>query len=228
MQGPVMIDLHGRTFAASIHAVEQIPQEHEKYQLVHIETSRGRIVCHYYEAPEAVAGVVMVGGIGGGFDTPAKGLYPKLCEDLQKMHIGSLRVQFRSPADLAEATIDTVAGVSFLQSLDIQSIGVMGHSLGGAVAIQAAAHSRAVKTIITLSTQGYGGEPVAALPQDTSILLIHGSDDWVLTPKSSEYVYQMAHEPKRLRIYQGTGHDLDEAAEQVYEEVKGWIIEQLT
>jgi len=103
----------------------------------------------------------------------------------------------------------------------------MGHSLGGAVAIQAAAHSRGVKTIVTLSTQGFGGEPVAELPPGTSILLIHGSNDPVLTPKSSEYVYRLAHEPKRLHIYEGTGHVLDEAAEQIYDEVKGWILEQL-
>jgi hypothetical protein len=51
----------------------------ESFEFIQIETSRGRIDCHYYVAEGADKGVVMVGGIGGGFDTPADDLYSRLC-----------------------------------------------------------------------------------------------------------------------------------------------------
>ncbi len=46
----------------------------DPFELVRIDTSHGRIDCHYYRAEKADKGVIMVGGIGGGFDTPAEDL----------------------------------------------------------------------------------------------------------------------------------------------------------
>lgn len=43
----------------------------DSFELIGIDTSRGRIDCHYYRAEKADKGIVMVGGIGGDFDTPA-------------------------------------------------------------------------------------------------------------------------------------------------------------
>jgi hypothetical protein len=59
-------------------------------------------------------GVVMVGGIGGGFDTPADNLYPRLCLDFKEAGISSLR-KFRHPADLTESVIDVITGIEFLK-----------------------------------------------------------------------------------------------------------------
>lgn len=206
---------------------ERVQAEDEKYQPVQIGTERGRIDCHYYEVRGATKGVVMVGGVGGGFDTPAKGLYPRLCEYLKEPGICSLRVKFRFPTDMAEATFDTVAGMNFLKSRGIRSIGLIGHSFGGAVIIRAAANDPAVRTVVTLSTQSYGIDPVVRFKNGTSILLIHGKEDKVLPFRSSVYTYHLAYEPKKLVLYEGAGHVLDEVADEVYEEVKNWILANL-
>ena len=198
-----------------------------KYQPVQIETNRGRIDCHYYESRGTDRGMVLVGGIGGDFDTPAKGLYPRLGEDLKEYGMSSLRVKYRSPVDLAESTLDTVIGIGFLKSQGVKFVGLVGHSFGGAVVIQAAANDRAVKTIVTLSTQSAGVGPVSQLKEGTSILLIHGKEDKILSYSSSVYTYRLAHEPKKLVLYEGAGHVLDEVADKVYEEVKDWIVGNL-
>ncbi len=93
--------------------------------------------------------------------------------------------------------------------------------------IQAAVNDQAVRTIVTLSTQGFGANRVSQLKKGTSVLLIHGKEDRVLSSVSSAYVYRLAHEPKRLILYEGAGHTLDEVADEVYNEVKGWIIANL-
>ncbi len=207
--------------------VERRPASSGQCDLVHIETDRGRIDCCFYPVPGAAAGVVMVGGVGGGFDTPARGLYPRLCEDLQRRGIGALRVRYRYATNLTEAVLDTVAGIEFLKSEGMVSIGLVGHSLGGAVVIQAAVNDSAVDAVVTLSTQSLGAAPVSRLKGEASVLVIHGKEDSILPFSSSVYTYRRAHEPKKLVLYDGAGHMLDEVADAVYREVKDWLVDRL-
>lgn len=195
----------------------------EGFESVIMETSRGRVECRYYAAEHADKAVVMVGGIGGGFDTPAKGLYPRLCTDLLDSGISSLRVRFRYPTDLAEAAMDVLVGIEFLKGEGITRFGLIGHSFGGAVIVQAAHNENTVKTIVTLSTQSLGISPISNLAEGVSVLLIHGDKDETLPSGSSVYAYSLAHEPKKLTIYEGTGHGLEEVSDEVYAEVTNWI-----
>ncbi len=204
--------------------VRRVPQAGEAYEIVEIETDRGTTTCRYYEAEGARNGVVMVGGTGGGFDTPGRELYPRLAKDLKNDRISALRVQYRHPNDLVESAVDTILGTRYLESRDVSAIGLVGHSLGGAVVIQAAANDPAVRVVVTISTQTDGTEPVAGLAGRAAILLIHGDADPVLPHRSSEEVYRRAHEPKRLVIYEGAGHTLDEVAESLYVDVKAWLL----
>ncbi len=207
--------------------VRRVPQAGEAYDVVEIETDRGTTTCRYYEARGARSGVVMVGGTGGGFDTPAQGLYPRLAKDLRNDRIGTLRVQYRHPTDLVESTVDTALGTRYLESQGVSAVGLVGHSFGGAVVIQAAANDPAVRAVVTISTQAAGTEPVAGLAGRAATLLIHGDADPVLSHRSSEEVYRHAREPKRLVVYEGAGHTLDEAAESLYVEVKAWLLKHL-
>lgn len=50
----------------------------EGYAPVRMETDRGAIEAHYYPVPDGKLAVVWIGGAGGGFDTPARGLYTRL------------------------------------------------------------------------------------------------------------------------------------------------------
>ncbi|AKB82381.1 hypothetical protein MSBR3_1803 [Methanosarcina barkeri 3] len=199
----------------------------DSFELIRIDTSRGRVNCHYYRVEKADKGVIMVGGIGGDFDTPAEGLYPRLCADLKKNGISSLRVSFRYPTDLTEAVVDVLIGLEFLKTEDIRVFGLIGHSFGGAVVVQAAFNEESVKTVVTLATQSYGIGPISLLPESTSVLLIHGEADETLPPSSSVYAYNLAHEPKKIKIYENAGHGLKEISNKVYGEVRDWIIENL-
>lgn len=203
------------------------------YQLVKLDTQRGEIVCRYYSSnthnPASVA-VVYVTGVGGGWGTPAIGLYPRLCCSLARIGIDGLRVRYRHPTDLLESVFDTLTGIAFLRKeYRIKAIGLVGHSFGGAVVIQAAVQaSDIVSTLVTLATQSYGAAHVISkLKHGTSALMIHGSDDKVLPAYCSEEVYQKAHDPKQIVLWEGAGHGLDEVSEEVYELVYDWLVNSL-
>lgn len=210
---------------ANILGIKKEPED--KFEVVTIDTSRGKVECRYYAAKDSNKAVIMVGGIGGDFDTPANGLYPRLCIDFLDSGISSLRVRFRYPTDLAEAVMDVLAGIEFLKGEGITVYGLIGHSFGGAVVVQAAYNENAVKTVITLSTQSFGISPISNLEEDVPVLLIHGDKDETLPSGSSVYAYSLAREPKKLTIYEGAGHGLEEVSDEVYSEVKSWIKDYL-
>lgn len=199
----------------------------DEYIPVIITTIRGEVKCRYYKSPGTSLGAVWVGGIGGGFDTPANGLYPELSRKLVEENVSSLRIQYRYPTRIGECVYDVLAGIKFLQSEVISSIALIGHSLGGAVVIQAAADSGSVDTVVTLATQSYGADDVSNFGENTSILLIHGNDDSVLPTSCSRAIFGIAHEPKKRIILAGNGHCLDESADQVKEIVYNWILDKL-
>jgi pimeloyl-ACP methyl ester carboxylesterase len=198
----------------------------EAYRTVTLEAGRGTIEARHYPAERATRGAVWVGGIGGGFDTPARGLYPRLCEDLARHGIQSLRVRFRHPTKLDEAVLDVLAGLDFLSAQGVREAAVIGHSFGGAVALQAAsARPDVVRTVVTLATQGFGADVAHDL--HIPLLLIHGEADEVLAPQCSMYVHRIAPEPKKLVLMPGASHCLDETAEAVCREVSDWLKERL-
>jgi cephalosporin-C deacetylase-like acetyl esterase len=207
------------------------------YTPIRLVTSRGGgrgVDCRYYYTAGASNAVIWVGGVGGGWDTPARELYPHLCQKLIRKDINSLRVRFRYPTDLYKSVLDVIEGIHFLEQQGIESVGLVGHSFGGAVVIQAAtttttaaSSSDTVRTVVTLSTQSYGAEGISGLKQGSSILLIHGTDDKVLPPYCSSYVYNLANDPKEIIFYRGARHGLDEAAEQVHQMVHDWLVKHL-
>jgi hypothetical protein len=194
---------------------------------VKLVTNLGKIDTRFYHVPNIKRAVIFVGGVGGGYDSPAKNLYPKLAEQLMLEGISSLRIQYRNPSDLIDSVIDVMAGIMFLEKNGIEEIGLVGHSLGGAVVIQAAANSDSVRTVIALAPQGFGVEPVTDLQEDTSLLLVHGKGDIVLPYALSEYIYTLAHEPKDLKLLSKTGHSLHEKSEEVFKHVHDWLADEL-
>ncbi len=183
--------------------------------------------CRYYPAKTAKSAAIFVGGIGGGFDSPAKNLYPTLAAKLSSEGISALRIQFRYPTLLEQSMQDVMAGAKFLQSEGAVALGLVGHSFGGAVVIQAGAVLNCVKTVVTLATQSYGGDDVAKLAGHASILLIHGGDDPTLSPQNSERVFELAEGHKKLEILRGNHHGLEESADMVFEMVHAWLIDEL-
>jgi dienelactone hydrolase len=192
-----------------------------------LQSAVGFTDVHYYEAPNTERAVIWVGGVGGGFDTPAKNLYPRLSEELKSQGISSLRVKFRNPTDLSEAIEDVLVGVEFLRTRGVKQIALVGHSFGGAVVISAGVLAgEDIKTVVTLATQSYGTNLVSQL-SPASLLLIHGRQDNVLPVSSSQHVFSQAHEPKSILIYAGATHCLDEVADEVTGSVRDWLLKVL-
>lgn len=199
----------------------------EGYAPVRARTSRGDLHFRYYGAPGATRAALWVGGVGGGWDSPAQDLYPTLARELTGSGIASLRVRFRHPGRLEECVLDVLAGLGFLAREGIDGAALIGHSFGGAVVILAAVQAQLVRSVVTLATQSYGAECVEALPEGTSLLLLHGSDDPVLPAYCSEHLAERAHEPKRLVRFEGAGHCLDEVASDVHVTVRDWLLSAL-
>jgi pimeloyl-ACP methyl ester carboxylesterase len=179
-----------------------------------------------YEAPDAKAGVLLAGGVGGGFDTPALGLYPRLGEELLRHGLSTLRLKYRKPTDLTEAVHDVLAGVDFLVRHGLERVALVGHSFGGAVMIDAGAQSPWVSTVVGLAPQSYGTEAVSELAP-RSLLLIHGTSDAVLPSNCSLSIHERARGRKELELLPGAGHVLDEEAEHVFRRVRDWLLREL-
>jgi len=211
-----------------IRRVRREPRTSDGYEPIVQETTRGPVEMRYYAAPRATRAAVFVGGAGGGFDTPVRGwLYPRLCEQLRDDGIAGLRVRYRHANDLEECVLDVLAGISFLDAEGAVSAALVGHSFGGAVVIQAAALSPAVRTCVALSTQTYGADPAAELGPRCSLLLAHGLADEVLPPDCSRAVYAAARKPKKLLLKPGVHHGLDEWADELPGVIREWIVAEL-
>jgi uncharacterized protein len=198
-------------------------------QLVILSSDRGPIRCALTEVPGATAGVVMVGGGDGGLDGPAEALYPTLAEDLAALGIATLRVDFRIhqfPGDIEEGVHDLLVGVDALLARGIEGIGVLGHSFGGAVVIEAAARQPRIASVVTLATQTAGAERVASVAP-RPLLLVHGLADDRLKPALSRQLYRLAGNPKRLELLEGATHSLRQRREDVRTLVRDWFAETL-
>jgi alpha/beta superfamily hydrolase len=187
------------------------------FELVCIETNRGREECKYYKAEEADKGIIVVGGAGGDYQTPADSLYPRLGEYFKGMGVSSLHVKFRETGNLGESITDVLVGIEFLKLENIKTFGLIGYSFGGAVAVQAAFNETDVKTIVLISTQSAGLSPISFLPKETSVFLIHSEEDEITPPEISVYAYEQSHEPKGIEIFDTkASHNLNEIADEIY------------
>ncbi len=195
------------------------------YECVDIETDRGVIRTRYVPAPgEGEAAVLMVGGAGGGFDTPVRGsLYPDLCKALPAEGISCLWVSYRRANDLVEGSLDVLCGIEFLLQEGRTRMGLVGWSFGGAVAVQAAALSDAVLALATIATQSYGIEPISRLGPRCGVLLLHGGADTTLPVRCSQYAHSIASEPRKLIVHPPSNHGLDQWGEEVRTILVDWM-----
>src|SRR5205823_1708406 len=106
----------------------------------------------------------MCGGAMGGLLGPARGLYHDLGTALAAKNIGATRVGYRRPNDLEMCTLDVGAAADVANRGGAERFVVIGHSFGGAVAINAGvALRRFTRGVATLSTQSAGCESAAGL-----------------------------------------------------------------
>jgi pimeloyl-ACP methyl ester carboxylesterase len=195
--------------------------------LRHLEiyTMRGLVTLLWHGPVDAAQVLVTCGGGMGSLLGPAEGLYHDLGVALAARGIGTVRVGYRKPNDLPRCVHDVAAAADLAGRRGARQFVVMGHSFGGAVAIQVGAvlgtHCMGV---VTLSTQSAGCE-VAAELGDTPLLLLHGTDDEILPPETSSIVQMLAGHGEVVFL-PGAGHLLSEAAGELRERISAWIGER--
>jgi alpha/beta superfamily hydrolase len=197
----------------------------KKQKHVVISTTDGNIECIFHNAGGA-RGVIWLCGALGGFDGPSFGIFKILSERMVTDGFSSLRLHYRYPGDFEECVQDVLTGIDFLKQKRIDKVAIVGHSFGGAVAIQAGTISREVKAVVGLASQTYGAQRVAELAP-RPLLLIHGERDRNLSVDCSKYIYQWAEEPKELRILKNNGHFLREAHQELLIQIRDWLIDKL-
>ena len=147
------------------------------------------------------------GGMGGRSDRPTGST------DLG-VHLAAAAsarcVGYRKP-NVSRCVHDMAAAADLAGRRGARRFVTMGHSFGGAVAIQTGAvlgtHCRGV---VTLATQSAGCE-VAGELGDTPLLLFHGTADEILPPETSAMVQMLAGHGE-IVLFPGDGHLLSESA----------------
>lgn len=188
-------------------------------QLDHLElyTSRGLLSLLWHGPADASSVVVCVGGAMGGLLGPDGGLYHRLGVGLAELGIGVLRVSYRRPNDLATCVHDTLAAMELAARHGGLRFVLLGHSFGGAVAIQAACHldAQSAPAVVTFATQSAGCEMAEKL-HDRELLFVHGTNDSILPHQSSEMVRMIAGTGD-LWLLPGADHLLAPAGDEIYE-----------
>jgi len=190
-----------------------------------IQTTRGPIPMILHAAAEQGRVALCVSGAIGGYDGPAT-LYARLGLDLPKNGISIARINYRMPNEFGECVLDTLAATAFLKGTGYPRIAILGHSFGGAVAINAGTLSPNVTTVVAISSQLAGAHTVAELAPKP-LLLIHGTSDTILSHQCSEMLYERAGEPKTMKLYPGAGHILVEVGDELTALVSDWLMEKV-
>jgi pimeloyl-ACP methyl ester carboxylesterase len=132
------------------------------------------------------------------------------------------RMNYRAPNEFDECLLGTLATLTFLKGIGHERAALIGHSFGGAVAINAGTLSPVVTTVIAISSQLGGAHVVGDLPPKP-LLLIHGTADTILPDQCSRMLYEQAGEPKTLKLLEGGDHRLARFGDELFTLVEGWI-----
>ncbi len=192
---------------------------------IEIRTTRGDIPIIMHAAASPGRAVLCVSGALGGYDGPAA-LYARLGLELPRKEVSVVRLNYRAPNEFGECVGDTMAGLAFLKGTGYERLALIGHSFGGAVAINASTLSPSVATVIAISSQLAGAhviDEVAPRP----LLLIHGTADTILSHESSERLYERAREPKTLKLFAGAEHRMTEVGDELFALVGDWLLTKL-
>jgi len=191
---------------------------------IEIYTMEGLLSLFRHGPLDAENVLLMVGGAMGGVLGPAEGLYYDLAQTFATLGIGSIRVGYRKPNDLGHCLHDAAAAADLATRSGGRRFITMGHSFGGAVAINAGVAFRDhCAGVVTLSTQSAGCENADALGS-TPLLLMHGDKDEILPMMASQMVQMIAGQGQVV-ILPGAGHLLTEAADELRQHLGAWIPE---
>jgi len=192
---------------------------------LYLRTSRGAIPVIMHVAENASRAILCVCGAIGGFDGPAM-LYPRLGLTMPRTGFAVARMNYRQPNEFDECVLDTLAALTFIKGAGHDRVALIGHSFGGAVAINAGTLSPVVTTVVAVSSQLAGAHVIGELAPKP-LLLIHGTADTILSDECSRMLYERAGEPKMLKLFNNADHRLSGHGDELANLVQGWIESRL-
>ncbi len=193
-------------------------------RLVEVYTMGGLLQLMWHGDPSATDVVICCPGAIGGFIGPAGGLYLRLGTDLADHGVAVVGIDYRRPDRLDRSFLDTVATAELAIRQGARRIVFLGHSFGGAVAIQAGSTiGTACVGVCTLATQSAGCEHAADLAP-TPLLLLHGDQDQMLGPDNSLMVRQLAGYGD-VEILPGGDHGLASVSDEASRRVRAFLAE---
>lgn len=191
---------------------------------VELYTIQGLLSLVWHEPSGAAknVAVLMMGGAMGGTLGPGESLYHELGETLSNSGVPSIRMSYRKPNDLDRCCVDAAAAVQLLVGSGADSVVLMGHSFGGAVAVRVGVGlSEMVGGVVTFATQSAGCEVAGGL-QGKPLLMFHGDADSILPVEASEVVRAMAGTGD-LHIMPGDDHLLAQSHDAMMSILIPWL-----
>ena len=196
----------------------------EGLRQVELYTMRGLLSLLWHE-PSGQArnvAVLMMGGAMGGTLGPGDSLYHVLGETLDAEGVPSIRMSYRKPNDMDRCCVDAAAAVQLLVGSGADSVVVMGHSFGGAVAVRVGVGLREmIGGVVTFATQSAGCEVAGGL-QGRPLLMFHGDADSILPLEASEVVKAMAGTGD-LHVMDGDDHLLANSHDEMLSVLLPWL-----
>lgn len=194
----------------------------EATRLVEIYTMEGLLQIWWFGLPGAADVALLCGGAMGGLTGPGHSLYPTLGKQLADEGRAAMAIDYRKPGDLARCLLDVCAATDLAVRNGAERFVILGHSFGGAVAIQAAGtFPGATAGVITYATQSGGCEEAARMG-NVPLLLLHGERDSILGPENSMMVQALAGHGE-VRTFPDADHLLAEVADEIETITIDWV-----
>ena len=194
----------------------------ETTRLIEIYTLEGLLQIWWFGLPGATDVALMGGGAMGGMTGPGRALYVTLGKALAAEGRAAMAVGYRKPGDLGRCLLDMCAAADLAMRNGGERFVLLGHSFGGAVAVQAAGTFPAVAAgVITYATQSAGCEEAARMGS-VPLLLLHGERDSILGPENSMMVQSLAGHGE-VHTFPETDHLMAEAADEIEALTLDWV-----
>ena len=194
-------------------------------RLVEIYTMEGLLQILWHGEAGATDVVLMCGGAMGGMLGPGRSLFLELGQELAAEGKAAMAVGYRKPGDLTRCLLDVCAAADIALRNGAERFVLLGHSFGGAVAIQAACtFTGHTAGVITYSTQSAGCEEAARMGP-VPLLLLHGERDSILGPENSMMVQSLTGHGE-VKTFPDTDHLMAEAADEIATITKQWVADR--
>lgn len=201
--------------------VAAMPDDEPGVYRLMIETSRGPIAALMRPVEGGTDAVVFAGGAMGGIQMAKGSLAELLPLRLAAKGVTAFHLAYRKPEEFEECVLDVLGACSVLRGIGATDLVLVGHSLGGAVVIKAGQIAPDVRAVVSLAPQLFGTRQVEELGKP--LILVHGTNDTVLNHEASEDIYRRALDPKQIVLYEGAGHSLIDARDQIADLLEAWI-----